>query len=287
LVSRVCRALRLEGVSLTVRIVAGVVLLGVILYAVPSAGRALTEKSELGQIAHELFSARRAEALNDLSAGSGSMQAQLFASRSASRKSTRKAFFLSLLLPGLGQRYLGQSNRAKIYMGAEAGVWIAVAGFRVQGSLREDRYREYAEIVGGADPSVADDDYYKDLALYGSSDVHALVIRWEARALFPDDRDAQHQYYLDNIYPEDKAWSWPNQESFDEYQRLRRRSRKAYRTSVNLIGLAVLNRLVSAIDTVTGREKEELVGGMEPQFSVRTLPGDLSPAPFVYLTRSF
>jgi hypothetical protein len=202
-------------------------------------------------------------------------------------KSTKKAFFLSLLLPGLGQRYLGQERRSHIYLGAEAGVWIAVASFWLQGSMREDRYREYSDIVAGAAPDVSDDDYYRDLALYGSSDVFAMVIRWEARALFPDDLEGQRRYYQQNIYPENKSWFWPDKASFDEYKRLRRRSKRAYRKAVNVIGLALLNRLVSAIDTVTGKEREELVGGLEPRFSLRTLPGDDSRISYVHICHTF
>ncbi|MCK4547951.1 MAG: hypothetical protein KAW17_10980 [Candidatus Eisenbacteria sp.] len=260
---------------------------GLALVAAPCVAETQGRQGTLGQVAAELFAARRAEALESIAAGPQSGSTSVSAAISRPGKSGRKAFFLSLLLPGLGQRYLGQEYRSRIYMGAEAAVWITVASFWLQGSLREDRYREFAEIVGGADSGMDNDDYYKDLALYGSSDVHSMVIRWEARALFPDDRDARGRYYAENIYPESEAWSWPDAAAFDEYQRLRRRSKRAYRTAVNVIGLVVLNRLVSAIDTVTGKEKEEFAGGWVPQFSVRALPGDDAPAASLHLHRSF
>ncbi len=166
-------------------------------------------------------------------------------------------------------------------------MWAAVTTFYVQGSMREDRYREYAEIVGGADPGVDDDEYYKNLALYESSDVFATVVRWDGRALHPDDPEAQRLYYSENVYPADMAWSWPTEATFDEYKRLRRRSKRAYRTAVNVIGLSVLNRLVSAIDTVMGREKRQYAGGLQPVFSMKTLPGSDSPMPFLFFARAF
>ncbi len=192
-----------------------------------------------------------------------------------------------ILLPGWGQRYLGQHRRSWMYLGAEAGIWTTVASFYLQGSMREDRYREYAAIVSGADPDVNDDQYYKDVALYPSSDVFATVIRWEARALYPEDREAQQDYYRENIYPADRAWSFPTEATFDEYKWLRRRSKHAYRTAVNVIGFSVLNRLVSAIDTVTGREREQFAGGVRPVFSMKAMPGSDSPTPYVYVGRSF
>jgi hypothetical protein len=54
-----------------------------------------------------------------------------------------------------------------------------------------------------------------------------------------------------------------------------------------VIGLSVLNRLVSAIDTVTGREREEFAGELRPVFSMHTLPGADTPTPFLFLSRSF
>lgn len=232
------------------------------------------------------LAARRAEMLESLPSGQGA-HSPAPALGSSSGKSLRKAFFLSLLLPGLGQRYLGQERRSQIYMAAELGTWITVGSFWLQGSLREDRYREYAAIVGGADPDDPDDEYYRHLALYSSSDHYATVIRWEARALYEDDLDAQRRYYLENIYPEDMAWSWPDKTSFDEYKELRRRSKRAYRSAVNSLALAVLNRLVSAVDAVTGQERRWAAGGLEPRVSVRALPGDDSPAPFFHLRQSF
>jgi|GEM_PF-1180736 len=249
-----------------------------------SAGAASAEP--LDQVARALWTAERDRAIENLISAPPSSGARTEAPR-LRPPSTKRAFFLSLLLPGLGQRYLGQDRRATLYMGAELGVWIAVAGFWTQGSLREDRYREYASIVAGADPDVDDDEYYKNVALYSSSDLYDMVVRWDARALYDPDRAAMDRYIRENRYAESQSWSWPERASMDEYKRLRRRSKRAYRAAINTLGLAVLNRLVSAIDTVTGGEGQWTMGGLEPTLAVRTLPGHDSPAPLFLLRHSF
>lgn len=241
----------------------------------------------INRVALELIAGRRAEMLSSVPEAAGRQAGVVPVLAPEPEKSLKKAFFLSILLPGLGQRYLGQEQRGLLYMGVEVGIWATVASFQIQGSMREDRYREYARIVGGADPDVDDDQYYKDLSLYTSSDQFATVIRWEARALYPDDLEAQRSYYGKNIYPGSQEWSWPDGAAHDEFKRLRRRSKRAYRAAVNTLGLAVLNRLVSAIDTVTGKERRLFAGGVKPRFSIVTLPGDSSPAPYLHLTRSF
>jgi hypothetical protein len=134
---------------------------------------AVSSAETIDRVATEVLAARRPAwervALSETASGNGATAAF----SPALHRSTRRAFFLSLLVPGLGQRYLGQQRRSQLYLGAEVGVWIAVASFYTQGSMREDRYRDYAAIVAGADPDVDDDEYYKNLALYASSDIFA------------------------------------------------------------------------------------------------------------------
>lgn len=254
------------------------------------AGAASPGVGSLDRAAASVFAERRTERWDASLCAARSAQAPTAVDEGRAcvgPKSARKAFFLSLLLPGLGQRYLGQDRRSLLYLGAEAGVWMTVGAFWLQGSMREDRYREYAEIVAGADPDRDDDEYYRNVGLYNSSDTYNLLIRWEARALHPYDTDAQRAYYAENILPEDLAWSWPDEAAFDEYKHLRRRSKHAYRSAVNCIGLAVLNRLVSAIDAVTGVETALFARTATPRFTLRALPDGAEPVPCIELHRSF
>ncbi len=61
-------------------------------------------------------------------------------------KSPKKALFMSLLAPGLGQAYLGSYYRASAYVIAEAGLW---SGWHYYVNVKHDRqvrrYRRYAD----------------------------------------------------------------------------------------------------------------------------------------------
>lgn len=59
-------------------------------------------------------------------------------------KSSRKAFFLSMLLPGLGETYVG-SKRGLIFMGVEALSWYMYLTNSKEGYDLEDEFREYAD----------------------------------------------------------------------------------------------------------------------------------------------
>ncbi|MFC1489729.1 hypothetical protein ACFL6K_00815 [Candidatus Latescibacterota bacterium] len=59
-------------------------------------------------------------------------------------KSTRKAFFLSLLIPGLGETYVG-SKRGLIFMGAEIFAWYMYITNTNEGNDLESEYIQYAE----------------------------------------------------------------------------------------------------------------------------------------------
>ena len=59
-------------------------------------------------------------------------------------KSTRKAFFLSLLLPGLGETYVG-SKRAIVFLGLEAFSWWKYLTNTKEGNDLEDKFQRFAD----------------------------------------------------------------------------------------------------------------------------------------------
>ena len=55
-------------------------------------------------------------------------------------KSKGKAFFLSLLLPGLGERYVGSNTKSQIFVGTEVLLWLGYAGFNRYSAWRKEDY---------------------------------------------------------------------------------------------------------------------------------------------------
>lgn len=166
---------------------------------------------------------------------------------SDSGKSLGKALMLSLVMPGAGQQYLGNHGRARLMYVSEGAVWATFAGFRIQGTMREDKYREIAELYAGVDGEM-DDDYYLALAHYRSSEDYNIDVMREARLLYPDEREKQLAYFEANGYFGDEGWVWESDERREDFKLTRTRSRESYRRAVLTTGFAVLSRLVSLID---------------------------------------
>jgi hypothetical protein len=64
-------------------------------------------------------------------------------SASTPQKSAQKAFFLSLLLPGLGEYYAGNHLRAGIFLAAEATAWSLWGVYRGKGKDWEKKYIDW------------------------------------------------------------------------------------------------------------------------------------------------
>lgn len=171
--------------------------------------------------------------------------------RESESRNPMLALLMSCVLPGWGEMYTGHDARGRAFMAAEAAIWVAYAGFTVQTGMREDDYREFAEIFASV-PDGADGGYYEDIADYIRSegyDSYNEAVRDDARSLYPDDPAAQDAYYAEHGYFGDAAWDWESDARFREYRRLRHLAGDSDRKAFYMTGLALLNRAVSAIDS--------------------------------------
>ncbi len=166
-------------------------------------------------------------------------------------KNPMVALLLSCVVPGWGEIYVGETTRGRWFMAAEAGIWAGYGAFRIQEGMREDDYREYAQIFAGASAG-ASSSYLSDMGGYIRSEgdnSYNESIRREARSLFPDDLEAQAAYLAENGYFGDLSWDWGTQDRFYGYRDLRRIASEAERNAFYVTGLAVLNRVLSAVDS--------------------------------------
>jgi len=179
-------------------------------------------------------------------------------SASAVRSRNLKSIGLSVLLPGLAQYQMGHKLRAAAYFTAEAALWSAFAGYRIQGSQREDSYIQMAELFAGVDDAHRlSDEYYKLLAGWPSSDLYnEIVVRREARTRHGDDLEERAAYYEENKIQGDEMWTWVSNAARERYQVKRSDAKRSYKYSRNMIGLAVANRVVAMIDAVLLERKQ-------------------------------
>ncbi len=217
-----------------------------------------------------------------------------------------KAFLLSALAPGAGQRLLGQ-DRWTAYAAAEIWAWIQFLERRREGKRLQRRYRDLAWYVARRISSgVRTDagwDYYEALTQYESSGVYdtdpqepgvqpetdpstyngriwtlAQEIYLPEEPGAPVDESSHAymeavQYYLGRAYKPDLAWSWgANSLHRDEYIGLIRASDENLRRSTTMIGVILANHLLSAVDgLVSGRLR--MVGPEEPHVALLLEPG--------------
>ena len=166
-------------------------------------------------------------------------------------KNPMLALLLSCIVPGWGEMYVGDTSRGGWFMASEVAIWAAYGTFQIQGSMREDDYREYAEIFAGADAGAAGG-YLSDMGDYirseGDNSYNQSIAR-DARSLFPNDLEAQRAYIAENGYFGDLSWDWGSPEHFTEYQDLRFAASTSDRNAFYMVGVAMLNRAISGIDS--------------------------------------
>jgi hypothetical protein len=185
-------------------------------------------------------------------AGSGAFARQDEAASPKTGK--RKALLYSLLLPGAGELSLGAKGRAVGFFVAEGLIWTHYVWFQVAGHLRRDDYIEQAQLNAGVGIDSADDEYWKIVGQYERSSgsgpgSYEEVVRRDARDIYPDDPAAQDAYVAEKLPSGERAWTWSSAELQKAYRTTRNSSNRAFDRAKYSFAAAILNRLVSAVDT--------------------------------------
>ncbi len=181
-----------------------------------------------------------------------------------------RAFWYSLLIPGWGQRHLGQHRSAARFAVAEAGLWASYFGLRHVADIRGDTYRTHAAARAGAAPSHKDRQYFDDLGFYASRSDHNRL------ALVSDGADAE-------LYPTSAQffWEWDSEGSRQRYRELRNSAQTADRQAVFATGLLLANHLIAAIHAARGgsqlRRNED--GGDEETVRLRSTTVEVGAGP--------
>ncbi len=171
------------------------------------------------------------------------------------KKTTRKAVALSLMVPGLGELYMGEKSDALRAFVIEGGIILTYFGFNKYADILRNDYIKYANQHAGAMTNL-DEDYYNTVEWYSSRESYNINVREEARRLFPDDRVKQLDYIEDNEILPERDWEW-QKDNWQIFRNLRRGERKALSNASYCIGANILNRIISAvISSRIGKEKK-------------------------------
>lgn len=155
---------------------------------------------------------------------------------SENRKSVPLAVVYSLLLPGMGELYVGDYGLGKYFTIAEGGLWITWAGFQLQGKWVRDDARAFSLQHAGVSSLEKSDQYFVDIGNFQS--VYAFneqVLR---------SRDA-HKLYDPNSTD---YWKWDTPENQEQYRSLRVSSDKILNNANFVLAAIGVNHIISAIN---------------------------------------
>ncbi|HUV31224.1 MAG TPA: hypothetical protein VMY05_09075 [Acidobacteriota bacterium] len=168
-------------------------------------------------------------------------------------RSVFKAGLLSALVPGAGEYYLGNRGKARFFFAAEALTWLGYISFRTYGNWKRDDYIRYASVHANAQLEGREDDFLDLVGFYDDIDQYNSL----ARVLDPT------RPYLEDT-PENH-WRWHTLEDRFAFRHLKNRSRDAYLRANFMIGVAIVDRLISVVDAV--RDARRMQRRLDGSFS--------------------
>ena len=122
--------------------------------------------------------------------------------------SPAKAFFLSFLVPGLGEHFIGKKGISPYLIFTEVSLWIGVIGTNMYAGWLEDDYRAFAANHAGVINADKTDRYYVNIGNFMN------IYDYNAKKRF--DRDNSLVYDEDgNFY-----WQWDSKENREKVLRI-------------------------------------------------------------------
>jgi hypothetical protein len=161
------------------------------------------------------------------------------------REARGKAFWRSLLVPGLGQIAEGRNFVGYVFLSTEVALISSLVGLRLYSSWLEDDYRQFAHQHAGV-PSDREHQYFVDIG------------NWMDTRSFNDQRlrdRAFDQLYLDPDY----QWQWDSNQNRLSFRSMRISSDQASNNAILVVGGLILNHLVSAVEAAQNMPKQTTI----------------------------
>ncbi|RKZ35264.1 hypothetical protein DRQ33_00010 [bacterium] len=152
-------------------------------------------------------------------------------------KNTWTAIGLSLLLPGMGERYLGVKSSGIPFTIADGIIWSSAVSFAVAGYWKESEYKTFSAKYAGVQVVGKDDEFFRTIGLYSDRDTYNYISRLVYR---------EEAF----IYPETAEWNWNwrTEEQQLRYYDMWTSSERMWRNFKIALGAAAVNRVVSVIN---------------------------------------
>ncbi|MEJ2542732.1 MAG: hypothetical protein P8Y99_01560 [Calditrichaceae bacterium] len=172
------------------------------------------------------------------------------------QKSIGLAFFMSLVLPGSGEYYMGRRTQTAWFLTAEILLWTGLTANSLYTDHLREEYRIYAIQHAGIDRDGKDKQFWMDIGKYNS--------------IYDFNEQRLRDRYFDAIYYDESAdfWLWDSKDSRLEYDESRLRANEIKNQSVYFFASIVLNHLISAVNSLRIARKHNRELGEKANWSL-------------------
>lgn len=157
----------------------------------------------------------------------------------------------SLVLPGSGELMMGHNTRGAALMGIDLLSIYAFVTTQQEIDRQIDNYMRYAEVYAGV-PYGMPRKHYQAIQEFPSSDYYnelqEMVLR-NYYLIYTYDPEKFAEYMDLYLFQGDEEWNWQSNEHWTDYQNMRARHQRTKMSHNLALGIMLLNRAVSAIDS--------------------------------------
>jgi len=162
-------------------------------------------------------------------------QEKLIVNDQFEKKSAGLAILYSLLLPGMGELYADGYESGKYFTIAEGVLVATFIGMNVYANSQEDNYKAYATTNAKINTNGKDDSYYATI-----SEFENILEYNDEKAL---ERNFDQMFDTKTFF-----WKWESTQDRQTYRDMWSSSEQTYNDLRFVVGLMLLNRIVSAIN---------------------------------------
>ena len=188
----------------------------------------------------------------------------------AQQKSIRKSIVYSALIPGAGEIYTKNYNKAAVFLAVEAATIFSYFRLKNERQWAMDSYKQFAFSIANI-PKDSEDSYYQVLQNYISSDLYNESVLRDARNYFIiyENDPVGYEEYLDKyLVPDDQAWDWGNDKNWYKFRELRRDKQDMEIYMKFAFAAAIVNRFISVIDSAVSAKRYNKKGQAVSRLSV-------------------
>ena len=161
-----------------------------------------------------------------------------------SQDSTIKPVIKSFLIPGWGEKILGNKKRSRFFSNIEISLLTTCISSYLVSQHQVLQYRTYASNHANVKVRGKNHKYWVDIGNYLNMDEHnAEHLRWRE---------------FDAIYDRENSWSWDTKSNMKKFEKMRIKSDYYKKAGEYILGATILNHIISAIDVIYLSRVKEL-----------------------------